>query len=84
MSETRDLVFFYNGVEAADETILNLPVDLPLPEKGGLMRRGGRVWKVVEVIKTNPSSTTARNVVYRVFLSDEYDSGPTPPSTRVS
>ena len=77
MSEARDLVFFYNGIEAADETILNLPVDQPLPENGGLMRRGGRVWKVVEVTRTNPPSTTARNVVYRVFLSDEYDSGPT-------
>ncbi len=51
MSEARDLVFFYNGVEATDETIVNVPVDLPLPEKGGQMRRGGKVWKVVEVLK---------------------------------
>jgi hypothetical protein len=49
MSEARDLVFFYNGVEMTDESIENVPVALPLPMKGGTMRRGRKVWTVVDV-----------------------------------
>jgi len=46
-----------------------------------VMRLGGEVWTVVEVRKTDGLST-ARNPVYRIFLSDEHSAGPTPPSTR--
>ena len=31
MEAKRDLVFLYNGVEMTDETVLNVPVELPLP-----------------------------------------------------
>jgi hypothetical protein len=52
MSEARDLFFLYNGVELTDESVENVPAELPLPIKGGTMRRGGKVWTVVEVRKT--------------------------------
>jgi len=67
--------------EATDETVVNAPAKLPLPVNGGVMRLGGEVWTVVEVRKTDGLST-ARNPVYRIFLSDEHSAGPTPPSTR--
>ena len=81
MSEARDLVFFYNGVEMTDESVENVPVALPLPMKGGTMRRGRKVWTVVDVRNTEPLST-AGNPVYRIFLSDEPHAGPNPLSTR--
>jgi hypothetical protein len=31
MSEVRDLVFFYNGVEMTDECVENIPAEFPLP-----------------------------------------------------
>jgi hypothetical protein len=51
MSEARDLVFLCNGVELTDESVENVPAELPRPIKGGTMRRGGKVWTVVEVRK---------------------------------
>jgi hypothetical protein len=81
MSEARDLVFFYNGVEMTDESVENVPAEFPVPVKGGTMRRGGRVWTVVGVRKTEAPSA-ARNPVYRIFLTDETHSGPKSLSTR--
>jgi hypothetical protein len=66
MSEARDLVFFYNGVEMTDESVENVPVALPLPMKGGTMRRGRKVWTVVDVRNTEPLSTSG-NPVYRIL-----------------
>jgi hypothetical protein len=67
MSEARDLVFFYNGVEMTDESVENVPVALPLPMKSGTMRRGRKVWTVVDVRNTEPLST-AGNPVYRILV----------------
>jgi hypothetical protein len=41
MSKARDLVFFYNGVEATDETIANVPYTWPAAFRDA--RRGGCV-----------------------------------------
>jgi hypothetical protein len=81
MSEARDLVFLCNGVELTDESVENVPAELPLPMKGGTMRRGGKVWTVVEVRKTEAPST-AGNPVCCVFLSDEPYSSPNSLSTQ--
>ena len=71
MEAKRDLVFLYNGVEMTDETVLDVPVELPLPVKGGALRRRGKVWTVVDVRKTVAPDKSARNPVYRIFLTDE-------------
>jgi hypothetical protein len=52
----------YNGVELTDESVENVPAELPLPMKGGTMRRGGKVWTVVEVRKTEAPSTAGNPV----------------------
>jgi hypothetical protein len=54
---SRDLVFFCNGLEMTDESVENVPAEFPVPVKGGTMRRGGKVWTVVDVRKTEPLST---------------------------
>jgi hypothetical protein len=68
MSEARDLAFFFNGVEMTDESVENVLAEFPIPVKGGTTRRGGKVWTVVEVRKTEAPST-AGNPVYCIFLS---------------
>jgi hypothetical protein len=45
------------------------------------MRRGEKVWTVMEVRKTEAPSTAA-NPVYCIFLSDEPHCGPNSLSTR--
>jgi hypothetical protein len=67
MSEARDLVFFYNGVELTDESVENVPAELDLPIKGGTMRRGGKVWTVVEVRKTGAPSTAGKQILQDCF-----------------
>jgi hypothetical protein len=81
MSGARDLVFFFNGVELTDESVENVPAEFHVPVKGSTMRRGGKVWTVVEVRKTE-APFTAENPVYCIFLSDEPHTGPKPLSTR--
>jgi hypothetical protein len=45
MSEARDLVFLYDGVEITDESVENVLAEFPVPVKGDTMGRG-RVWTV--------------------------------------
>ena len=68
MSGARDLVFFFNGVELTDESVENVPAEFSVPVKGSTMRRGGKVWTVVEVRKTE-APFTAENPVFASSLA---------------
>jgi hypothetical protein len=68
MEPQMDLVFFFNGVELTEETVLNAPAGLPIPVKGGTVCRRGRIWTVAEVQRSYASSG---NPVYRIFLTSQ-------------
>lgn len=65
---SRQFVYRYDGDPKTDEVVPDLEGQVPVPQKGNVIKRKGKTWKVVDVhteqLLTNPPAIP----VYRVFL----------------
>ena len=58
----------FNADPSTDEIVEDLEGNIPVPEKGGLIKRTEKQWKVVNVFKTFGKGIP----IHTVFLTDNF------------
>jgi hypothetical protein len=67
-TKIKQIVYRYNGDPITDEIVQDLEGEITVPEKGGLIKRTQKRWKVVNVFKTVGKGIP----IYTVFLTDNF------------
>lgn len=67
----KQIVFRYNGEPASDEVEVDLGGDIRIPQKGDVIERKGKRWKVVQVNTETSLNAKGPIPVVRVFLTDQ-------------
>ena len=70
MKEPKQIVCRYNGDEKSDEVEQDLDGEVDVPQKGHIITRKGKQWKVVHMVKEETVAGPKAIPVYRLFLSD--------------
>jgi hypothetical protein len=69
--EAKQIIYRYHGVESTDEIVPDPLGELDIPEKGSIVQRHGREWKVahttIEVTIAGPPALP----IHRVFLIEK-------------
>jgi hypothetical protein len=71
VSAPKQIVYIYNGDATSEESETDLQGNLPVPQKDEVVLRGGREWKVVNVVLEQSIGDPKALPVYRSFLSDQ-------------
>jgi len=69
MKEPKQIVYRYDGTASSDEVVEDFAGEMVIPEKGNLIQRNGKMWKVVHVIKEETVAGPKAIPIYRVFLA---------------
>ena len=64
----KQIVYRYNANPSTDEIVEDLEGEIIVPEKGGLIKRTEKQWKVVNVFKTFGKGIP----IHTVFLTDNF------------
>ena len=67
-SKMKQIVYRYNADPSTDEIVEDLEGEITVPEKGGLIKRTEKQWKVVNVFKTLGKGIP----IHTVFLTDNF------------
>jgi len=70
MGTAKQIVFRYNGNPFTDEVVVDLRDEETVPERGAVIRRKEKQWKVEMVTKEETGTMPNAIPVYRVYLSD--------------
>ena len=70
MGEPCQYVYRYNGNEKTEEVEVDATGDVPMPERGDILRRNGQLWKVIMVSTQRELSPNPPLPVHRVMLTD--------------
>jgi hypothetical protein len=71
MKPAKQIVFRYNGDPATEEIDLDMDGDKSVPEKGSVIERKGKRWKVIQVNTETSASEPFQAPIHRVFLTDK-------------
>ena len=67
-TKIKQIVYRYNADPSTDEIVQYLEGEITVPEKGGLIKRTQKQWKVVNVFKTFGKGIP----IHTVFLTDNF------------
>lgn len=71
MKSAKQIVFRYNGDSATEEVLVDLDGEETVPEKGAVIARKGKQWKVVMVTTEQTVNVPKAVPVHRVYLTDQ-------------
>jgi len=69
MRNARQFVYRYDGNANSDEVVEDFDGEVLVPEKGQVIPRNGKNWRVVEVLTEQTLSNPGAIPVCRVFLT---------------
>ena len=67
-TKIKQIVYRYNADPRTDEIVQDFEGEITVPEKGGLIKRTEKQWKVVSVFKTFGKGIP----IHTVFLTDNF------------
>ena len=71
MKPAKQIVFRYNGDPATEEIDLDMDGEKSVPEKGSVIERKGKRWRVVQVNTETSAGEPFQAPIHRVFLTDK-------------
>ena len=71
MKKPKQIIYRYNGDEKSDDVLHDLRGDVEVPQKGSLIERNGRTWKVFHLLELQTMEGEVPIDLYRVFLTED-------------